>query len=117
MTERRAHISRWTWARVMAAYGFACAACREPFSDGARVDIDHIWQRATGGPDAADNYRPLCTDCHSRKSARDANARAKIRRLTGVTGNGPKRKINGRRDIPKHTDPWGKRRRMNEART
>lgn len=51
MTERRAHISKWIWARVMAAYGFACAACREPFSDGARVDIDHIWQRATGGPE------------------------------------------------------------------
>lgn len=42
MTERRAHISKWIWARVMAAYGFACAACREPFSDGARVDIDHM---------------------------------------------------------------------------
>jgi len=100
MTERRAHISRWTWARVMAAYGFACAACREPFSDGARVDIDHIWQRATGGPDAADNYRPLCIPCHRKKSKADSRARKKIRAATGA--NKPRIK----KPVPQRVNAW-----------
>lgn len=77
----------------MARYAFACDMCRVQFEDGARVELDHIHQLAMGGPDVADNLRPLCEPCHKIKTRNDAKARGKVRRLRGETCNGPKRKI------------------------
>lgn len=96
MQPDRAHISKWTWARVMARYLFRCAKCFTPFKDGDRVDLDHIHQLAMGGPDDAANLRPLCEPCHKIKTRNDAKARAKVRRLRGETCTAPRKKITSR---------------------
>lgn len=71
------------------ALGFiVCATCGERLEP-STTEWDHVWQHATGGPDVADNLRPLCSACHAKKTKADAHARGKIRRLNGTT---PKRR-------------------------
>ena len=80
----RKSISKVMRARVILAWSGRCAMCADRFEAGQRIEIDHIHQRATGGADDENNYRPLCAPCHRRKTAADARDRAHIRRLTGA---------------------------------
>lgn len=59
---------------------------------GEVTEVDHAWQIATGGPDTDDNLRHMTREDHKRKSAEDARARAKDRRLTGANKERPKRR-------------------------
>lgn len=50
--------------RIIERYGGKCATCEStgPFH------IDHIQALARGGSDDDSNLRPLCVDCHRRKT-------------------------------------------------
>ena len=52
---------------------------------GDPTEVDHAWQIATGGPDTDDNLRHMSGEDHKRKTKRDAQARGKVRRLSGQT--------------------------------
>lgn len=49
---------------VFAAWGGKCAYCR----DAPAQEVDHIFPRSQGGPDALENYAPACQRCNRRKS-------------------------------------------------
>jgi len=70
-----------------------CAISGEPMRPGDPVEIDHIHADALGGKHEYRNFRPVLKAAHKPKSKRDVQALAKIDRITGVTKQGPKRKI------------------------
>lgn len=72
----------------------ASCACGADLSGGVPFDLDHMHQLALGGPDTAENLRPLCIPCHTAKTAADARARANARRLAKA------------RTTPKERAPW-----------
>lgn len=86
---KRKAMSAKVKAAILAEYGGRCAECGKPFEPGDLIEYDHIHQLAMGGADDPSNLRPVhVTPCHKGKSAKDAAARGKVRRLTGAT---PKR--------------------------
>ena len=50
------------------------------------AEYDHILECWLGGDNGIDNCAAVCPACHLRKSSRYKGAKAKIDRLTGVTG-------------------------------
>jgi hypothetical protein len=66
-------------ARILALYGNSCAVagcCVE-----TNLELDHVICLEIGGDDADFNIEPLCTYHHRLKTARDATAIARARRL------------------------------------
>lgn len=61
--------------------------------DGVKLENDHEVQLALGGKDEIENMRPMTPAEHKHKSADDARARAKDRRLTGQNKPRPKRRF------------------------
>lgn len=57
-----------------------CQACSEPKYIGD-IEYDHWLALVDGGPDTAENLRPLCSKCHRRKSAREHIENSKTKRL------------------------------------
>ncbi len=53
--------------------------------DGVKIENDHAVQLALGGEDDTENLRPMTPLAHKAKSKRDAQARGKVRRLSGQT--------------------------------
>lgn len=65
----------------------------EDLKPGDPVQFDHIHADVFGGAHHYENLRPMQASSHKKKTKRDVQAKAKIDRLTGVTGqNRPKRK-------------------------
>ncbi|KKM01046.1 hypothetical protein LCGC14_1798360 [marine sediment metagenome] len=62
--------------------------------DGRKIEYDHIYQIGLGGSDETQNMQPMTPGAHKVKT-RDAKARAKDRRLTGVN------KVRAKRSWPK----------------
>lgn len=64
-----------------------CPDCGEKLGalDDCEIQYDHRHQLAMGGPDTLENIRAVHIDCHAKKTARDAAARAKVKRITGKT--------------------------------
>jgi len=60
--------------------------CKRSYCDAPAVDVDHILPLWSGGSNANDNLEGLCSDCHKQKTAAEAKARAKAKRLAGETG-------------------------------
>lgn len=60
--------------------------CKRSYCDAPAVDVDHILPLWSGGSNANDNLEGLCVDCHKQKTAAEAKARAKVKRLAGETG-------------------------------
>ena len=54
-------------------------------STGKSPEFDHIRQLALGGADDDSNMQPLTPAQHAAKTKRDAQARGKVRRLSGQT--------------------------------
>lgn len=65
--------------KVLLRYAL-CPRCGEPFTDAAAIDWDHTGQLAFTNDNGLDNFRPLHRECHKRKTAEDAAARAKAAR-------------------------------------
>jgi hypothetical protein len=63
------------------------------------IHWDHIHAESFNGPHHYTNLRPTHKACNLKKGGRETKALAKIDRITGVTGNGPKR------SIPKRVTP------------
>jgi len=72
------------WGRVI------CGRCGQVIETQADCQWDHVHQLALDGAHAASNLSAKHISCHAEKTAEDAYARAKVRRLTGA--NRPKRK-------------------------
>lgn len=66
---------------ALEAYGNRCDDCGASLT--TKVEIDHRIQLWMGGPEARENLRPLCIPCHKIKTAADATARAKVKRIHG----------------------------------
>lgn len=62
-----------------------CPDCGEKLGALDDCELDHRHQLAMGGPDTLENIRAVHIDCHAKKTARDAAARAKVKRITGKT--------------------------------
>lgn len=62
--------------------------CRSCFEEHgvvtAATQVDHITPKAKGGTDARSNLRPICADCHAKKSAEDRGHRVRVE--TGEDG-------------------------------
>lgn len=56
-------------------YGTKCYRCARP-----ATDADHVTPRSQGGSDEIENLRPICTECHQRKTSREAYAQRRLRR-------------------------------------
>lgn len=67
-----------------------CPDCGERLGALADCEFDHLYQLAMGGEDTLDNLRAKHIDCHAKKTARDAAARGKVRRITGKNKAGKK---------------------------
>lgn len=78
----------------------------EPLMPGDPIQFDHIHADVFGGAHEYQNLRPIHAQAHKKKTKRDVQDKSKIDRITGVTGNGPKKKIpprpfpEGSRKIP-----------------
>lgn len=82
MTTRRA-LTTLDKLKIMVRQA-VCPDCGERL--GALDDCrGHLHQLAMGGEDDLDNLRAKHIDCHAKKTARDAAARAKVKRITGTT--------------------------------
>lgn len=60
--------------------------CKRSYCEAPAVDVDHILPLWSGGTNANDNLEALCVDCHKQKTAAEAKARGKVKRLAGETG-------------------------------
>jgi 5-methylcytosine-specific restriction endonuclease McrA len=76
-----------------------CGQCGERLRKRSDYELDHEISLKIGGKHAVENVRPLCIDCHKRKTALDAKILGKAKRLAGETCAGQTR-----RPIPKRTD-------------
>lgn len=104
MTKRK-YLTKPQKRRLLDGYGWKCAGpgCQEEIAENATgrfvdtgnrvVRFDHIHQLAMDGGNEFENFRPLCMDCDAVKTRNDAKARAKVRRIKGVTKKRLKRKI------------------------
>lgn len=67
--------------------------------------IDHFLALVDGGKHEFDNWRPICTACHAKKSAREhkENCRAKRRakKHSGQDDPKPRRRLQGRKFPPR----------------
>ena len=116
MTPRKS-LSRVRKIEILDRYGWKCVGCGEPFFrmrtytgtadnfsaerpatlKGEAVEFDHFSQLALGGKDHADNIRPLCIQCHKKKTLTDAKARAKVKRISGQTGSAKRERARKRK--------------------
>lgn len=86
-----------------------CVVCKEILEPGQAIQFDHIHADGLGGAHEYQNLRPIhYSPCHKRKNKHDVAAMAKIDRITGVTGNGPKAKIRSR-PFQKESRPFQKK--------
>lgn len=67
--------------RISLQTGDACAECQKPFGPTNRPHCDHILALADGGENRERNMQMLCTECHLRKTSKEATARAKTRSI------------------------------------
>lgn len=76
-------------------YSITCGICGGEIYPGRPLEWDHVHALVHGGPHDFTNLRPVHAECHKRKTAQDVKANAKVKRLLGVTCNGPKKKMQG----------------------
>jgi 5-methylcytosine-specific restriction endonuclease McrA len=79
MTRRRLS-TRERVALFEAASGL-CHICAGKIGAGERWEVEHVVPLALGGEDGGDNLRPAHVRCHRGKSAADAKATARAKRL------------------------------------
>ncbi len=90
MTARKAITPAMKLECLFARKAVVCAICKDPIETQAECEWDHFHALCLGGPDVADNLRPVHDYCHKLKSKADARAMAKIRHLTGANKQRPK---------------------------
>jgi 5-methylcytosine-specific restriction endonuclease McrA len=56
-----------TWRRLRAEVLRRQPTCATPGCAARSVAVDHVVQRAKGGPDALGNLRGLCPPCHNQR--------------------------------------------------
>jgi 5-methylcytosine-specific restriction endonuclease McrA len=76
--------------------------CKRSYCDAPAVDVDHVLPLWSGGTNANDNLEALCVDCHKQKTAAEAKARAKAKRIE-ARENGTRRP---RKPIANRVNAW-----------
>lgn len=102
------------------AFG-AIVCCQAKGCDSAiaisEAEIDHHVALIDGGKHELGNFRPICSSCHRKKSAREHKANSKAKRLaTKSSGTWRKKSrpiksrgfAQGHRPMAKRQDPWSK---------
>jgi 5-methylcytosine-specific restriction endonuclease McrA len=62
-----------------------CLECYEPIQPCEAIQWDHRHATVHKGPHTYQNIRPVHTECHKRKTKRDVQANAKVKRIRGET--------------------------------
>lgn len=88
MTARR-KLTTLDKLKIMVAQA-VCPDCGERLGSLADCEFDHEHQLAMGGTDDLEGIFAKHIKCHKRKTARDAAARGKVKRITGKTKGGRK---------------------------
>lgn len=73
-----------------------CGICGDELYPNDEIEWDHIQALVHSGAHVFTNIRPVHSECHKEKTARDIAANAKVKRILGLTKNKPKRKIPSR---------------------
>lgn len=68
----------------------------EPLLPGEAIQFDHIHADVFDGPHEYTNLRPIHSEAHKKKTARDIKDKAKEDRILGLTKNGPSKPIPSR---------------------
>lgn len=84
MTTKRKAFTAAQRLKVFESYG-AIVLCQAPGCDNAMYikgcDIDHIQALVDEGKHKPENWRPICSSCHRKKSAREHRANSKAKRV------------------------------------
>lgn len=90
-------VTNWMLARFVArCEPLNCGICGQPMLPDQPIHWDHIRAESFDGPHHFTNLRPTHKACNLKKGGRETKALHKIDRILGLTGNGPKRKIQSR---------------------
>jgi HNH endonuclease len=86
------------------AQAILCDECAEELLPGQKIQMDHIFEHADGGPHEYTNLRPIHYDpCHKKKSAKSEKQRHHIDRIVSKREGTAK---------PKRKKAWAKGRKM-----
>lgn len=96
MTKRKAITAAMKVDCLIYRYEVTCAECGEQIHIGQEVEWDHVQALVHGGDHTFANLRPIHSECHKAKTARDIAAKANGDRLLGLTKTKPGRKIPSR---------------------
>ena len=81
-------------------FSLVCAICGHPLRPGDVIQFDHVHSDVMDGPHGYRNLRPVHYDpCHKAKTKKDVAANSKVKRILGLTKNGPKAKIRSGRKL------------------
>ena len=103
----RRHISTRERVAIFARANGVCHICGVAVKVGDAWEVEHIIPLALGGDDCGDNLAPAHLDCHARKTATDAAATARAKRLEAyhIGADAP-----SRQPLPgSRRSPWKKR--------
>lgn len=67
--------------KIFEANGGRCHICSRKIQIGERWDVEHKRPRALLGSDDAENLAPAHLECHAEKTAAEASAIAKVKRI------------------------------------
>ena len=102
---KRIPLTKWQFATLFLEQGGKCASCDCKLQKSKTRD-EHIVSLFGGGSNEMSNRALWCVSCTKPKNRDDAARAAKIKRLRGDTGNGPKR------EIPQPKNAWPKGRKL-----
>lgn len=63
--------STWNSLRfqIIARDGFCCVYCGKSPTDGARLEVDHVWPKKRGGESVPENMVSSCRQCNTAKQS------------------------------------------------
>lgn len=68
-------LPRWLRFEILKRDGFRCSYCGVSAREGARLQVDHVKPKASGGTDDPKNLTTACETCNAGKAARKLSER------------------------------------------
>jgi MOSC domain-containing protein YiiM len=91
---KRRYLTKREKAEVCLRQNGKCGLCADRLRSGT-IEYDHRIPLAAGGTNDLENFEALCTPCHRDKTKLDVRDIAKVRRLSGETGQQKRRSEKG----------------------